>query len=85
MQATIILLHPDAMKMYESTLVTLKDDKMKKCIYDGWIQFVSDNILHMEHKICCSLDFTLNDLFVEIARAYWKSIEENWSSCVEEN
>lgn len=47
--------------------VTMEIEK-KKCIYDGWIQFAFDNTLRKGDKICCSLEFALNSLFVVIAR-----------------
>jgi hypothetical protein len=45
----------DTIEMYRSTVVASKDDEKNKRIYDGWIQFALDNILHKGDKICCSL------------------------------
>jgi len=59
----------ETIEMYKSTAVASKDDEKKKCIYDSWIQFTSDNVLHKGDKICCSLEFAFNSLFVEITRA----------------
>lgn len=59
----------DTIEMYRSIVVASKDDEKKKCIYDGWIQFAFDNVLHKGDKICCNLEFALNSLFVEIARS----------------
>jgi len=59
----------DAMKMYNSTIVTLEGEKGRKYIHDGWSRFVYDNILRVGNNICWSLEFALDRLFVEIERA----------------
>jgi len=59
----------DDMEMYNSTIVTLEGEKGRKYIHDGWSRFVSDNILRVGDNICCSLEFALDSLFVEIERA----------------
>jgi len=57
------------MEMYSSTIVTLEDGTGRKYIHDGWIKFESNNILQVGDSVCCSLEFALDSLFVEIDRA----------------
>jgi len=64
---SIILMDLDTMEAYKAEIIPSKD-KNGNCIADAWIRFAFDNTLRVGDKVCFSLDFDLNSLFVEIVK-----------------